>query len=516
MARTKIGAGRKIGAGWKTGAGWKIGAGLLAGAVAGTLAMTQGAASAASAAAVQAATSPAATSPAAAAQAARSAGGSATVPPDTEWLGYLGGPLHTSYRRAERAITPANATSLTQEWADATGAPFTASPTVTNAAVFIGGANGVFYKLSEQTGAVLHEINLGTEPALTCKTGLGISSTATVGSNPRSHAPTVYVAGGDGYLYALRTSNLSVEWRAVVGLPSKTVNNYYNWSSPTVAHGRIYIGIASDCDGPLVRGGVLEFSQATGKKLGEYFTVPKGKRNAGGSVWSSIGVAPNGDVYATTGNGPRSEPQLQSSEAILKLSPRLKLLGSFHVPLKQVSFDGDFGSSPVFFGGYVGACNKNGVFYALRQSTMKLAWSKRVASADGANRECLASPASNGKDLFLAGQATTIDGTAYAGSVQERKPGNGVLVRQTGLPAGVLGSPALDGGGVLAIGTYAAAPAGGVYLIDAATGAIVEELTTGMTFGQSVFANNWLYTATSSGVTAWGLPAAGTAVGDRS
>jgi hypothetical protein len=37
-----------------------------------------------------------------------------------------------------------------------------------------------------------------------------------------------------------------------------------------------------------------------------------------------------------------------------------------------------------------------------------------------------------------------------------------------------------------------------------------------MTFGQSVFANSWLYTATSSGVTAWGLPAAGSAVGDRS
>jgi hypothetical protein len=107
------------------------------------------------------------------------------VPPVTQWLGYLGGPLHTSYRPAERAITPANATSLTQEWADATGAPFTASPTVTSAAVFIGGADGVFYKLSEQTGAVLHEINLGAEPALTCKTGLGISSTATVASNLR-------------------------------------------------------------------------------------------------------------------------------------------------------------------------------------------------------------------------------------------------------------------------------------------------------------------------------------------
>jgi len=424
----------------------------------------------------------------------------------TEWLGYLDGPLHTSYSPSQTLITPANASSLTRQWTAAAGAPFTASPTVTTGAVYIGGANGIFYKLSEHTGKVLNEINLGAQPALTCAAE-GISSTATVGYDPHGHAQTVYVAGGDGYLYALRASNLSVEWRSVIGIPSQTVNNYYDWSSPTVINGRIYIGISSSCDLPLIRGGVIEFSQATGAKLAEYFTVPKGKRNVGGSVWSSIGVAPDGDVYATTGNGPGRKPQLQSSEAILKFSPSLKLLGSFHVPQKQVTTDGDFGASPVFFGGDVGACNKNGVFYAVRQSSMKLAWWKRIAKPNGGYGECLAAPADNGTDLFLAGAATTIDGTAYLGSVQERAPGNGKVVWETGLPAKVLGSPALDGGGVLTVGTYAAD--GGVYLINAATGAIVEELTTGQTFAQSVFANDWLYTATSSGVTVWGLPAAG-------
>jgi PQQ-like domain len=475
----------RFSAGRKTSADRKTGAGLLAAAVVGTATMALGVGTAAPASASVAAAS------------------------DTEWLGYLGGPLHTSYDPAETAITPANAPSLMQEWAVTVGAPFTASPTVTDAAVYIGGANGIFYKLSEQTGAVLGMVSLGAEPALTCASAEGITSTATVGTNPRTHRQTVYVAGGNGYLYALRASNLSVEWRALIGRPSRTVNDYYDWSSPTVSRGKIYIGIASDCDKPLVRGGVLEFRQTTGKKLGEYFTVPKGAQNAGGSVWSSLGVAPSGDVYATTGNGPAATPQLQSSEAILKLSPSLKLLGTFHVPQRQVTSDGDFGSSPVFFGSYVGACNKNGVFYALRQSNMKLAWSKRLASSDGGDGQCLAAPASNGQDLFMAAGNTTIGGTAYAGSVQERAPGNGDLVWKTGLPAGVLGSPALDGGGLLTAGAYGAAPNGGVYLIDAATGVIVRELTTGKTFAQSVFANNSLYTATSSAVTAWGLPAAG-------
>jgi outer membrane protein assembly factor BamB len=429
-----------------------------------------------------------------------------TASPSTQWLGYLGGPLHTSYSPAETLITPANAAGLTPQWSRAVGAPYTASPTVTGSAVYIGGANGVFYKFSQQSGKVLSRIRLGGQPALTCP-AVGITSTATVGYDPRGHVQTVYVAGGDGYLYALRASNLSVEWRSVIGIPSTKVNNFYDWSSPTVIDGKIYIGISSGCDKPLVRGGLIEFSQATGAKLAEHFTVPAGARNAGGSIWSSIGVAPNGDVYATTGNGPKSKPQLESSEAILKFSPSLKLLGSFHVPPSQVTDDGDFGASPVFFGTDVGACDKNGIFYAVHQSTMKLDWSARIANSDGANGECIAAPADNGTDLFLAGGATTVDGTAYPGSVQERAPGNGGLVWSTGLPNGVLGSPTLDGAGLLTVGTYA--KDGGVYLINAATGAIVVKLTSGVTFAQSVFANSRLYTATSDAVTAWALPAAG-------
>ena len=103
-----------------------------------------------------------------------------SVARSTEWLAYLNGPLHTSYSAEQTAITPANAAELTQQWTFTAGAPYTASPTVTNAAVYIGGANGFFYKLSEHTGKVLNEVYLGTEPALTCG-ALGITSTATIG-----------------------------------------------------------------------------------------------------------------------------------------------------------------------------------------------------------------------------------------------------------------------------------------------------------------------------------------------
>ena len=35
----------------------------------------------------------------------------------------------------------------------------------------------------------------------------------------------------------------------------------YNWSSPTVVAGHIYMGLASRCDDPLIQGGVVELDQ---------------------------------------------------------------------------------------------------------------------------------------------------------------------------------------------------------------------------------------------------------------
>ncbi|HXB47636.1 MAG TPA: hypothetical protein VNW50_07710, partial [Streptosporangiaceae bacterium] len=118
----------------------------------------------------------------------------------------------------------------------------------------------------------------------------------------------------------------------------------------------------------------------------------------------------------------------------------------------------------------------------------------------------LAAPVYNGTDLFFGGGTVTINGATYAGSVQELAPSTGAVVWATGLPGDVLGSPTLDGGGVLTAGIYGgSSPA--IDLIDATSGAVIEQLTTGLTFGQSVFARNLLFTANSNGVAAWGLPA---------
>ncbi len=421
-----------------------------------------------------------------------------------DWPAYLNGPQHTSYAASQTVVTPTTARNLVQAWHFDPKVTFLPSPTVAGGAIFIGSNPGWFYKLKEATGAVMDKRFIGHQPRKTCG-AIGSVATATVAADPRNHRLTVYVAGADGYLYALNASNLALKWKAVIGLPSATVSDYFNWSSPTVANGKIYVGVSSECDNPLVRGGVIAFNQASGKKLAQFYSVPRG--DVGGSVWSSVAVAPGGDVFVSTGNGPVTDQLLGYSESILKLAPTtLKVLGRFQVPASQVGNDSDFGASPVVFGKYVGACNKDGIFYLLNQSTMKVRWERAIGvPANKTTGQCIATPAYNGRFLYFGGNQITIKGVTYPGSVQERNPGNGSLVWETALSSGITGSPSLDRGGVLAVPTYSAGPSANLYLLKAASGRVVRALIRGADFAQSVYANNWLFTANNDGVYAWRL-----------
>jgi outer membrane protein assembly factor BamB len=86
--------------------------------------------------------------------------------------------------------------------------------------------------------------------------------------------------------------------------------------------------------------------------------------------------------------------------------------------------------------------------------------------------------------------------------VGRASPGTGAFAWRTPLPCAVMGTPSLDGAGVLAAGTYRC-PAGqkpGAYLIDASTGAILTSLPvgSGRVFAQPVFAQGTLFVATES------------------
>ena len=425
---------------------------------------------------------------------AGSAGGATFV----NWPQNLYSPAHGSDNTAATAITTANAANLTVAWQFSPGTTgFLSSPVVYNGVIYIGAKNGYFYALNETTGAVIWKRFIGVVPRLTCGRQ-GFTSTATVAPDPTTGNPTIYVYGASGYLYAMNAADGTDVWPpAVVAIPSTTVNDYYAWSSPLVSGGNIYIGISSQCDVPLVRGGLAEYSQATGAAENTFWTTPPA--TVGATIWSS--AATDGQsIYVTTGNG---DPD-SDAFSVIQLSPSLSQEAIWTVPAAQQVNDSDFGGSPGLWtatiGGVatplVGACNKNGTFYAF--STASLAagpvWT-RTTSRGG---ECDAAPVWDGTHLFLAGVVTSIKGVRYEGSIRKVNPATGAIVWQTGLTGKILGTPGMDGAGVIAVSSYGAR--GGLnalWLVNAANGQILNTISYGnsSTFAQPVFADGYLFTA---------------------
>ncbi len=421
-----------------------------------------------------------------------------------DWSAFLGGANHSSYNPAATSISSSSMASVQPIWQfdPQPGLPNStpdgtttddASPIAYKGVVYFGLEDGYFEAVSETTGQPVwsNPVYLGIEKGTTCgSAGFGIISTATVAKDPVSGQTAVFVNAPDGYLYALNAATGDVLWKSVVGIPSTTIDDYYAWGSPTVANGKVYIGISSNCDIPLVQAGVLSFNEHTGAQIAYWDSLPA--TVVGGSVWSSVGVLPNGEVVATTGNA-QGNDNIPYSESIVVLNgSTLKLIGSWEAPQNQASGDSDFGGSPTIFTAYpngvattmVGACNKDGVYYALRADDMGAGplWTHRmgVPTTGPESDECDAAAIWNGKYLIAGGGSqVTIDGTTYQGSVQALDPTTGKPVWQTGLTGWIVGSPSEDGAGVIAAPTlYSPVGVSGIYLLSASTGHILKFIST--------------------------------------
>ena len=300
----------------------------------------------------------------------------AQVATGADWPGYLNGPAHSSYNGPETAITmamPATGQEMDLEAARAhpvrPARPARQSPRWSAARFTLArrlASSTPSASPAARSSGARPSASSRRPPAEPTDSGHGH------GAGPPDGGPlTVYVAGGDGYLYALSAATGQVIWKSVIAIPSATKNNYFDWSSPTVANGNIYIGQSSQCDIPLVNGGLKEYSQSTGGLENFYQTYPGHTIQA--SIWSSAAYDSSG-VFVTTGNGPGGD-----QESVVRLDPAtLAKEGSWMVPKSQKVSDSDFGGSPTLFtatiGGVatpmVGACNKNGIYYAWQEDDL--------------------------------------------------------------------------------------------------------------------------------------------------
>lgn len=432
---------------------------------------------------------------------------------EADWSSFLMDLGHSSVNEEATAITEDNAADLTEVWRWEPDPPteegqppsqLLSSPTVSGGMVFIGANTGVFYALDQGTGEVLWQRFLGWIEKGDCGRR-GIASTATVTEDPNTDRPAVYVGGGDGHLYALDAADGTVVWKARV---IKEGDDGHVWASPTIIDGRVYIGVSGHCKS-VVRGGVKMYEQATGELLASYWTVPAGV--IGGSVWATVAALPEGeDVFVSTGNAARDLPVGDSFSIVRLDRETLQKEDDWTAPLEGT--DLDFGGSPTLFSAeidgtstpMVGACNKNGHYYALQQGALSEGpvWEVAISGAWPDEGNCLGGAVWDEAQerLFIAGAQTTVEGAPFRGSVRQLDPATGAPIWELGLPGVVWGNYSMNGAGILAVPSLDAEPDAtrGVFLVDATQGTLLATVETldSPTFAQPVFADRFLFVAT--------------------
>jgi outer membrane protein assembly factor BamB len=368
------------------------------------------------------------------AQAAFAARAPLVLPAGTQdWPTYL----HDSQRSGasgEQLITSAQAPQLTKLWSFKTGGAIAAQAAIVGGIAYVGSWDGNEYAINVQTGAELWATNLGTSNQPACyPPNPGITSSATVSNG------VVYVGGGNAYWYALDANTGAILWDVYTG-DNSAASGHYNWSSPLIYNGYAYIGVASNCDNPLVQGQVLQVSLSTHQIVNTLSLVPNGQ--VGGGVWTSPTVDPaTNTIYVTTGTLNQVTQTL--SQAIVAFDANTLTVKSFwQIPAAQAVIDSDWGTTPILMTDsqgdqLVAAINKNGYVYAFNRANLSAGpvWERYIA-AGGDCPQCGDGSASsstfaNGV-LYISGGNTTINGVGYPGFVDALDPGTGNIIWQHG------------------------------------------------------------------------------------
>jgi outer membrane protein assembly factor BamB len=203
-----------------------------------------------------------------------------------DYPAFLAGPRHSSYAKSATTITLANAPSVQSafSWSPvpkkgSTGTLY-GTPITFQGVIYLGAGTGDFYAIDASTGVTIWRKRLGIS---NCN-GFGIVSSAAVARDPVSGRNVVYVGAANHYLYALDPATGATLWRSIVG---GTDPHYFNFASPTVANGQVYMGVSTTCELPL-GGGVQAFDQHTGVTKGRYYVATLtagasfGRRGRGG------------------------------------------------------------------------------------------------------------------------------------------------------------------------------------------------------------------------------------------
>jgi outer membrane protein assembly factor BamB len=208
------------------------------------------------------------------------------VPHDWPFFGYD----HANRRASgvETVLGPANAAKLVQKWdldlkaREGTGDNgVTSTPTVGNGVVYVTSWNGKVYAVKASNGKVKWTYD-------TKASFMGVQSSATLTADGR-----LVVGDSVGVIHCLLAKTGKLLWQtsldqklcngdlgivcggdADCGSNGPCIQTDQVWASPTVANGRVFIGLASHSDQPCNPGRLIALDLDTGKPLWTHVTVP--------------------------------------------------------------------------------------------------------------------------------------------------------------------------------------------------------------------------------------------------
>jgi outer membrane protein assembly factor BamB len=342
---------------------------------------------------------------------------------------------------AEVTLSPSNASKLQVMWNVTLSGPVFGSPSEVNGTVYVGSWDGYEYALSASSGALRWKTFLGVEnftgKSYGCPwaTPLGVTSAAAV------YGGSVYVGSFYNY-YSLNASTGAINWNYTTDSKKSVSDGYYSWSSPLFYNGKVYVGVSSQCDNPLIVGQVLELvatGGSAGTLLHSYYTIPGG--GVGASVWSSPTLdARNNTVWITTGNDQTGNGCCGDSMIALNATT-LAFQGAWTVPAGPP--DSDFGAGASLVAdsaghNYAVATNKDGYAYALNRTKLGAGpvWQDQTTTFPGLSScqppgQSIAPAVFDGKYVYLGSSYTTINGSKVNGSVRSVYPSNGTYRWQT-------------------------------------------------------------------------------------
>ncbi|MBV8951133.1 MAG: PQQ-binding-like beta-propeller repeat protein, partial [Actinobacteria bacterium] len=407
--------------------------------------------------------------------------------------------LHDAARTAtttDATLSTANASQLNVKWKLLTGAPIATSVSIVGTTAYAGSWDGYEYAVNTSNGSVIWKRFLGQTVDPACPPSpIGVTSSAAV------VAGTVYVGGGDSYWYALNATTGAVRWKVFTG-DNTEAGAHYNWSSPLIVNGYAYIGIASNCDAPLVQGQLLKVSLSSHQVVSTFNTVPDGQ--LGGGIWTSPSYdASTNTIFVSTGT--LNNYQQTLSQAIIAFDANTLAVKSYwQLPFDAAVFDSDWGTTPTLTTDSSGdqllsVANKNGVLYTFNRNNLAAGpiWQTRVAIG-GDCPQCgdgdISSGAFNNNVLYYASGHVTGNGKGSGGSIRalDAKTGNVIWVRQTDQP--IYGSPAYVNGMVLETSGDT------LEVLNASTGALLYSYVLGGTaFGAVTVAYGQIYVGATDG-----------------